>query len=46
MEAYPSPTPTTRYQSVKSQAGLLAHETFYYIGYLLSRPFGRKEARG
>lgn len=45
MEAYPSPTPTTRYQSVKSQVGLLAHETYYYIGYLLSRPFVRKEAR-
>lgn len=41
MEAYPSPTPTSRYQSVKSQAGLLAHETYYYIGYLLCRPFVR-----
>lgn len=39
MDAHPSPTPTTRYQSVKSQAGLLAYETFYYIGYLLTRPF-------
>jgi uncharacterized SAM-binding protein YcdF (DUF218 family) len=39
MEADPSPTPTTRYQSVKSQAGLLAYETYYYIGYLLHRPF-------
>lgn len=39
MDAYPSPTPTTRYQSVKSKAGLLARETYYYIGYLLSRPF-------
>ena len=45
LEAYPSPTPTTRYQSLKSQVGLLAYETFYYIGYLLSRPFGTREAR-
>ncbi len=37
--AEPSPTPTTRYQGVASQAGLLAHETYYYIGYLLRRPF-------
>jgi uncharacterized SAM-binding protein YcdF (DUF218 family) len=39
MEAYPSPTTTTRYQSVKSQAGLLAYETYYYLGYLLHRTF-------
>jgi uncharacterized SAM-binding protein YcdF (DUF218 family) len=37
--ADPSPTPTTRYQGLTSQAGLLAHETYYYIGYLLKRPF-------
>lgn len=37
--ADPSPTPTTRYQGVRSQAHLLAHETYYYIGYLLRRPF-------
>jgi uncharacterized SAM-binding protein YcdF (DUF218 family) len=41
MEAYPSPTLTTRYQSVKSQAGQLAYETYYYIGYLLHRAFVR-----
>ncbi|HEX8131159.1 MAG TPA: YdcF family protein [Pyrinomonadaceae bacterium] len=35
--ANPSPTPSTRYQGLKSQATLLAHETYYYIGYLLSR---------
>lgn len=35
----PSPTPSTRYQGFKSQIGLLAHETYYYIGYLLRRPF-------
>ena len=37
--AEPSPTPSTRYQGVKSQVELLAHETYYYIGYLLRRPF-------
>jgi uncharacterized SAM-binding protein YcdF (DUF218 family) len=37
--ADPSPTPSTRYQGLRSQAGLLAHETYYYIGYLLRRPF-------
>ena len=37
--AEPSPTPSTRYQGLKSQLGLLAHETYYYIGYLLRRPF-------
>jgi uncharacterized SAM-binding protein YcdF (DUF218 family) len=39
--ADPSPTPSTRYQGLRSQAGLLAHETYYYIGYLLRRPFGK-----
>lgn len=38
-DAYPSPTPTTRFESARSQAVLLAHETYYYIGYLLRRPF-------
>lgn len=38
-EAEPSPTPTTRYQGYKTQMMLLAHETYYYLGYLLSRPF-------
>ena len=37
LEAYPSPTPTTRYQGWRSQIGSLAHETYYYIGYLLRR---------
>jgi uncharacterized SAM-binding protein YcdF (DUF218 family) len=37
--AEPSPTPSTMYQGLRSQAGLLAHETYYYIGYLLHRPF-------
>ncbi len=39
LEAEPSPTPSTRYRGLRSQAGLLAYETYYYIGYLLSRPF-------
>jgi uncharacterized SAM-binding protein YcdF (DUF218 family) len=45
VEAYPSPTPTTRYQSVQSQAGLLARETYYYMGYLLHRALVGREAR-
>ena len=43
--AEPSPTPSTRYQGVKAQAGLLAHETYYYIGYLFRRPFLKPEPR-
>jgi uncharacterized SAM-binding protein YcdF (DUF218 family) len=39
LEAYPSPTPTTRYQGWRSQMGSLAHETYYYLGYLASRVF-------
>lgn len=34
-----SPTPSTRYQGLSSQMNLLAHETYYYTGYLLRRPF-------
>jgi uncharacterized SAM-binding protein YcdF (DUF218 family) len=37
--ADPSPTPTTLYQGLGSQLSLLAHETYYYIGHLLRRPF-------
>lgn len=37
--AHPSPTPSTRYQGMRSQLSLLMHETYYYIGYLLRRPF-------
>jgi uncharacterized SAM-binding protein YcdF (DUF218 family) len=39
LDAYPSPTPTTRYQGAAKQLGLLAHETYYFIGYLVRRPF-------
>jgi len=38
LEAYPSPTPSTRYQSLGSQFQLLMHETYYYMGYLIRRP--------
>lgn len=38
-EAEPSPTPSTLYRGLGSQARLLAHETYYYLGYLLRRPF-------
>jgi uncharacterized SAM-binding protein YcdF (DUF218 family) len=37
--ADPSPTPSTKYQGFTTRARLLAHETYYYIGYLLRRPF-------
>jgi uncharacterized SAM-binding protein YcdF (DUF218 family) len=37
--AHPSPTPSTRYQGMRTQLSLLMHETYYYIGYLLRRPF-------
>ena len=39
LAADPSPTPTTLYQGLDSQLTLLAHETYYYIGHLLRRPF-------
>ena len=38
LQAYPSPTPSTRYQSIQSQMQLLMHETYYYMGYLIRRP--------
>src|SRR5688500_10028086 len=33
LDAYPSPTPTTRYTGFRSQGEELARETFYYLGY-------------
>lgn len=39
LAAEPSPTPSTMYRGLRSQAGQLAYETYYYTGYLLSRPF-------
>ena len=37
LEAYPSPTPTTKYQSWNAQLREVVRETFYYLGYLLVR---------
>ena len=37
LEAYPSPTPTTKYQSWNSQLREVFRETFYYLGYMLVR---------
>ncbi len=39
MDAYPSPTPTTRYQSKKSQFRFLVRETYFYLTYSLRRAF-------
>ena len=36
-DAAPSPTPTTRYRSFSSRMKLLAHETYYYAGFLVRR---------
>ncbi|EQF25464.1 hypothetical protein QEW_1917 [Clostridioides difficile CD160] len=39
IEAYSSPTPTTRYISLKSKLPFLAREEFFYIGYRIYRNF-------
>jgi len=39
MDAHPSPTPTSRYQSARSQVEFLARETYYYFTYLVRRSF-------
>lgn len=39
IEAYSSPTPTTRYKTWKSKVPFLAREEFFYIGYKLCRLF-------
>jgi uncharacterized SAM-binding protein YcdF (DUF218 family) len=39
LEAYPSPTPTTRYRSMGSRLAFLGRETYFYVTYLLGRPF-------
>jgi uncharacterized SAM-binding protein YcdF (DUF218 family) len=36
LDAYPSPTTTTRYTGFRSQVGELTRETFYYLGYTIS----------
>ncbi|BAZ49983.1 hypothetical protein NIES4103_25960 [Nostoc sp. NIES-4103] len=35
MDAYPSPTPTTRYRSFHSQIEFLIRETYFYLVYLV-----------
>ncbi|MFN6564602.1 MAG: YdcF family protein [Nostoc sp. ChiSLP01] len=35
MDAYPSPTPTTRYRSFNSQMEFLSRETYFYFIYLV-----------
>ncbi|NEU72290.1 YdcF family protein [Hassallia byssoidea VB512170] len=35
MDAYPSPTPTTRYRSLNSQLQFLMRETYFYFVYLV-----------
>jgi uncharacterized SAM-binding protein YcdF (DUF218 family) len=37
LNAYPSPTPTTKYQGWRTQLRELTRETFYYLGYLFRR---------
>ncbi|GLR14589.1 multidrug MFS transporter [Chitinimonas prasina] len=39
LPASPSPTPSTRYTGLSSQAGFLLRETYYYSAYLLYRRF-------
>jgi uncharacterized SAM-binding protein YcdF (DUF218 family) len=39
LEAYPSPTLTTRYTGFRSQGEELARETFYYLGYCVQSFF-------
>ena len=39
IEAYSSPTPTTRYQTWKTKLPFLARETFFYVGYQVYRIF-------
>lgn len=37
LNAYSSPTPTTRYQTLRTKLPFLARETFYLIGYKIHR---------
>lgn len=39
IEAYSSPTPTTRYVSLKTKLPFLAREVFFYVGYQVYRIF-------
>ncbi|HEY9879042.1 MAG TPA: YdcF family protein [Leptolyngbyaceae cyanobacterium] len=40
IDAYPAPTPTTRYISFRSQFKFLLREVFFYGLYLAQKPFG------
>ena len=39
IEAFSSPTPTTRYQTTRTKLPFLARETFFYVGYQIYRIF-------
>ena len=39
IDAFSSPTPTTRYQTWRSKLPFLARETFFYVGYQIYRIF-------
>ena len=39
IQASPSPTPTTRYQTWRTKLPFLARETFFYVGYQVYRIF-------
>ena len=38
LQANPSPTPTTRYRTGRSQWNMLLNETYFYVGYRLQHP--------
>lgn len=42
INAYPSPTPTTRYTGLRSRIEFLRRETYYYTLYLCQRPFNSR----
>ncbi len=41
IDAFPSPTPTTRYRTWRTRLPFLARETFFYVGYQVYRIFVR-----
>ncbi|MBA3534032.1 MAG: YdcF family protein [Ardenticatenales bacterium] len=46
MNAYPSPTPTSRYRSTRAQTFFLLRETYFYATYLLAKPFTTRTETG
>jgi len=46
MDVYPSPTPTTMYQSPSTQLHFLVRETYFYLTHLLRRPFALRQRSG